>query len=1603
MWLRNIRKQKVVVLAVLFGFLATGLGLVPAPALVQASPADMSLQVGTGAETYDIGDTVQVTATATVDGAPVSGAQVAFEIRDQEGHVKYVDQLATGASGQAVMTYRLVDTPVSKVEPGTYTIWARASWGGRTSQATATFAVQAAVTPPAVPVLTTLTLGGTPPAGFKVGDTFDLSSLTLTATDQNGQPYDLAGKTVTWASSNTAVATVSGSTLAAVAAGTTQVTATVEGVISNPLTFTVVAPATGAISGTVTYRGQPQADVRVVISAISRSTVTDNEGRYSFADLSPGSYQVTVVAQQGFTRQEKAVTVTGGQTAQCDFDLLKGGTITGTVTDTSGNPLEGIEITIDSAGHSGEQGYIAYAVTGADGTFWLDGLRTAGDYVLTTWNNQGYVDETLTDIPVTHGQKTDLGTVQLQSAASQWAGIRGTVKDQDGNGLENIYVEAWSTETGSWASDTTDAQGQYELTGLLPGGGYSLYAWGQVGNSYVSASGDNLSLAAGETLTGQDLVIELGYSITGAVYGDPIGEGPVIPLEGVEVSAWSDEGGWAWARTGTDGAYTLENLRSGAYHLSTYNNKFYLDQTVEDVAVYDGDVTRDLTLAEGGRLTGRVVDSQNTGIEGARISIYSASEGSGSWAGATTDAGGNFTLRGLKTAGDFYLYIWKAGYQGVELENRSAQEGTEQQIAGSPFTLLREDEALQAFYGDGNSFQALQRIAAPGDTVTFRASYRNNSVVAASNARLAVTLPADLAYVDGSSSRPVSATASGLEVALGDVAAGAGGIVLFQARVSQSATATELTAGAAVNFEQGTGGQDLSDSLGVAVVEVLHATINGPATGTPTEQVKLYGECSQDALVTVYAKKDGGAPQVLKRTSVQGRWWTATVDFSAPQLGAGTYTLYAVASVGGRSSGASDEITLVVSDTVPVVEQAKVRSGGNEVTSNPYTSVPAMAVWQGTQVDIEVQFVADGGEPQQVSASFLSSPVSMAGSNKVYAGSFTVPTTAFGDVPVKLLYRDASGNSYETTIAELTILIDPSGYVYDEATNSRLAGVTAVVQQKQADDTWRNWDAARFGQINPQLTDEQGRYGWDVPAGTYRVIFSKDGYETYTSGEVVVPPPETELNIGLVALEGARLASLTLQGTPPASFTVGSTFNLNTLSLSGYDQNSDHYDLAGKTVTWHSSNTAVATVSGSTLTAVGAGTTQVTATVEGVTSNALTFTVSAAPTGAGGGGGGAAPTAPAAPAGVAVDKVEVQRQLGAGAKVVVAEVPATAAEHSVALNRDAVQALVAARVPLQVKTAGALVEIPAAALVVPDTGAELRVKAQAVASAEAQQILPAAGPLRSAGSVVDITVETAKGQTRQAVARFSQPVKVRLSYSTAGVNEARLGAYRYDEVAKAWNYIRSKVDTANKVVEFTTDHFSKYTVMEYSKTFADIASHWAKPEIELMASRWVVKGVDEERFNPEGNVTRAEFAAMLVRAMGIAAPANATAVFSDAQPGQWFFAEVMAAYNAGLVQGYGEGRFGPNDRITREQVVTMVVRAMAREGKAPKLTSQQVQATLSGFADLDELSAWAWEASAVGVETGLVKGRTSTTLNPRASSTRAEAAVLMKRLLEKLE
>ncbi len=195
---------------------------------------------------------------------------------------------------------------------------------------------------------------------------------------------------------------------------------------------------------------------------------------------------------------------------------------------------------------------------------------------------------------------------------------------------------------------------------------------------------------------------------------------------------------------------------------------------------------------------------------------------------------------------------------------------------------------------------------------------------------------------------------------------------------------------------------------------------------------------------------------------------------------------------------------------------------------------------------------------------------------------------------------------------------------------------------------------------------------------------------------------------------------------------------------------------------------------------------------------------------------------------------------------------------------------------------------------------------------------------------------------------------------------------------------------------------STYSVIYNPVTFADVTKHWARDSINNMGSRLVISGVGDNNYEPNRDITRAEFAAIMVRALGLA-PDTAKNAFSDVSASNWYSGYVGTAISYGIIRGYDADTFAPNTEITREQAMTMVARAMAITGLDATTASIDASAPLAGFSDTAKISSYAKESIIACLNTGVVTGKTADTIAPENNITRAEVAVIIERLLKKSE
>lgn len=188
---------------------------------------------------------------------------------------------------------------------------------------------------------------------------------------------------------------------------------------------------------------------------------------------------------------------------------------------------------------------------------------------------------------------------------------------------------------------------------------------------------------------------------------------------------------------------------------------------------------------------------------------------------------------------------------------------------------------------------------------------------------------------------------------------------------------------------------------------------------------------------------------------------------------------------------------------------------------------------------------------------------------------------------------------------------------------------------------------------------------------------------------------------------------------------------------------------------------------------------------------------------------------------------------------------------------------------------------------------------------------------------------------------------------------------------------------------------STYVLILNQQSFADASGKWYAAAADEMASRCVIFGRSNGKFDGEANVTRAEFAAMIVRALGL--PETGDSNFSDVSGTAWCAGAIGAASEYGIIYGYTDGSFRPNQNITRQEAMAILQRA-AKVAEFAGSTG-----SLPAFSDAGSVGAWAKEAVAFNVGSGLIVGKSNGTLSPLSEITRAETAVTILRFLQKAE
>ncbi|MBF8984603.1 S-layer homology domain-containing protein [Lutibacter sp. B2] len=230
---------------------------------------------------------------------------------------------------------------------------------------------------------------------------------------------------------------------------------------------------------------------------------------------------------------------------------------------------------------------------------------------------------------------------------------------------------------------------------------------------------------------------------------------------------------------------------------------------------------------------------------------------------------------------------------------------------------------------------------------------------------------------------------------------------------------------------------------------------------------------------------------------------------------------------------------------------------------------------------------------------------------------------------------------------------------------------------------------------------------------------------------------------------------------------------------------------------------------------------------------------------------------------------------------------------------------------------------------------------------------------------------------------FKKAVTITLPFEKADLEKYKLELCYYNEKTKEWVELENTKENKD-TMSGEVNHFTKFAVIAIEKVPVpvDVKGHWAEENIMNLIRKGAVNGYEDGTFKPNNNITRAEFATILVKAFNLEAKIGT--IFEDTKD-HWAKDYIKVASVHGIVSGYNDTTFGPDELITREQMAVMI-------GKAANLNKSINEST---FKDAKQISEWAKPYVAKANEAKFIAGYNDNTFKPKANAKRAEAMTII--------
>ena len=617
---------------------------------------------------------------------------------------------------------------------------------------------------------------------------------------------------------------------------------------------------------------------------------------------------------------------------------------------------------------------------------------------------------------------------------------------------------------------------------------------------------------------------------------------------------------------------------------------------------------------------------------------------------------------------------------------------------------------------------------------------------------------------------------------------------------------------------------------------------------------------------------------------------------------------------------------------------------------------------------------------------------------------------------------------------EPTWIMDPSGYVFEAVKNNRVEGIKATVQTGD-NDYWYDWNdeiLIASDQENPQFTDKDGKYGWDVPIGNWRVMFedSINKYQTALSKSMTVPPAHMEVNIGLVSTESPAVKAMAVDSS---SLEV---------EFENYMQTESIYDKNSNLVNIH----VFETISGLN---VPCGKIEFieSAKNEGYKKDdiyqidvidsdsfvkKIRFTVdeSLYP------GGfklyeddGATPkkyTVEISPNVMSYAGVSMQSEytgvVETGIRKSVMDITSSISGGSYSESQTVQLTCDTDKADIYYTINGSEPTMNSTKYTAP-----ILISKSSILKAVAKKVGMNDSDVYSATYVIGDDNVPSVSKVSEPTANpkegeYSKTINVSLATSTEGAKIY----YTLDgtrPTASSKEYIAPIIissTTSLKAIavkdgyDNSTILTAVYTIVSGSsggsddsddsddkiaaiEKFKDISRNsWYYYDVKYVVEKELFKGIGENEFGPDYNMTRAMLVTVLHRLAGLPDAEEMRSTFKDVEKSSWYEQSVIWANKNNIVLGYNEDIFGVNDSVTREQLAVILYRYALSKGD---ITGSDALSDLN-FADADKVSPWAKDALKWMVHNNILKGKNNNILDPLGFATRAEIAAILHRWLE---